>query len=161
MTCAYFFRWVGSTNHQPGETFDSIKNYNGTESQRTPYQVSCDRAILDTQVFSGSGGARWVRPVGDFLDHLIPSTALPETRDISPRFSGIRMDVSEKSGTPKSSIFHRVFHYKPSILGYPYFWKHPNDVPQAPNSVAFWHVLFLSMAVLKESSWVLASTSRA
>ena len=22
--------------------------------------------------------------------------------------------------------FNRVFHYKPSILGYPYFWKHPN-----------------------------------
>ena len=26
---------------------------------------------------------------------------------------------------PKSSIFNRVFHSKPSILGYPYFWKHP------------------------------------
>ena len=34
---------------------------------------------------------------------------------------------SENSGTPKS--FHptrnRVFHYKPSILGSPNFWKHP------------------------------------
>ena len=28
---------------------------------------------------------------------------------------------------PKSSIFNRVFQYKPSILGYPYFWKHPDD----------------------------------
>ena len=27
------------------------------------------------------------------------------------------MDVSENSGTPKSSIFNRVFHYKPSIFG--------------------------------------------
>ena len=36
------------------------------------------------------------------------------------------MDVSENSGiSPKSSHFHRVFHYKPSILGYPYFRKHP------------------------------------
>ena len=38
------------------------------------------------------------------------------------------VDVSENSGTPKSSIliiFNQVFHYKPSILGYPYFWKHP------------------------------------
>ena len=26
---------------------------------------------------------------------------------------------------PKSSHYNRVFHYKPSILGYPYFWKHP------------------------------------
>ena len=42
-----------------------------------------------------------------------------------------KMDVSENSGTPKSSIlnhFNRVVHYKPSILGYPYFWKHPNDL---------------------------------
>ena len=35
------------------------------------------------------------------------------------------MDVSENSGTPKSSILIRVFHYKPSILGYHYFRKHP------------------------------------
>ena len=37
-----------------------------------------------------------------------------------------KMDVSENSGTPKSSIFNRVFHYKPSILGYHYFRKHPD-----------------------------------
>ena len=36
------------------------------------------------------------------------------------------MDVSENSGAPKSSILIGVFHYKPSILGYPYFRKHPN-----------------------------------
>ena len=30
---------------------------------------------------------------------------------------------------PKSSIFNRVFHYKPSILGYPYSWKHPKNSP--------------------------------
>ena len=35
------------------------------------------------------------------------------------------MGVSKNSGTPKSSILIG-FHYKPSILGYPYFWKHPN-----------------------------------
>ena len=39
------------------------------------------------------------------------------------------MGVSKNSGTPNSSHFNRVFHYKiykPSILGYHYFWKHPN-----------------------------------
>ena len=42
------------------------------------------------------------------------------------------MGVSKNNVTPKSSIlidlidFNRVFHYKPSILGYPYFWKHPS-----------------------------------
>ena len=36
------------------------------------------------------------------------------------------LDVSKtRGGPPKSSHFNRVFHYKPSILGYPYFWKHP------------------------------------
>ena len=26
---------------------------------------------------------------------------------------------------PNHPLKNRVFHYKPSILGYPYFWKHP------------------------------------
>ena len=38
----------------------------------------------------------------------------------------VQMGVSLNGGTPKSSLFNRVFHYKPSILGYPYFWKPPN-----------------------------------
>ena len=39
-----------------------------------------------------------------------------------------KMGVSKyRGGPPKSSIFIGVFHYKPSILGYPYFWKHPNE----------------------------------
>ncbi len=29
-------------------------------------------------------------------------------------------------GGPQIIHFNRVFHYKPSILGYPYFWKHPD-----------------------------------
>ena len=35
------------------------------------------------------------------------------------------MDVSNNSGTPEIIHFNRVFHYKPSILVYHYFWKHP------------------------------------
>ena len=40
-----------------------------------------------------------------------------------------------KIGVPPNHSFFRVFHYKPSILGYHYFWKHPylhckrDDVP--------------------------------
>ena len=34
--------------------------------------------------------------------------------------------VSKNSGfSPQIIHFNRVFHYKPSILRYPYFWKHP------------------------------------
>ena len=35
------------------------------------------------------------------------------------------MGVSKNSGTTKSSILIGFFHYKPSILGYPYFWNPP------------------------------------
>ena len=31
-----------------------------------------------------------------------------------------------KIEVPPNHPFNRVFQYKPSILGYPYFWKHPN-----------------------------------
>ena len=35
--------------------------------------------------------------------------------------------VFPKKGVPPQIIHcDRVFHYKPSILGYPYFWKHPH-----------------------------------
>ena len=34
--------------------------------------------------------------------------------------------VSENSGTPKSSILIGFSKFKPSILGYPYFWNYPN-----------------------------------
>ena len=37
------------------------------------------------------------------------------------------MGVSKNNGfSPHIIKFNRVFHYKPSILGYPYFWKHPH-----------------------------------
>ena len=42
-----------------------------------------------------------------------------------------KMGVSKNRGThgyPQIIHFNRVFHYKPSILGYHYFWKHPNRV---------------------------------
>ena len=42
--------------------------------------------------------------------------------------NGIHMGVSWNGGTPKSSHFNRIFHYKPSILGYPHLWKPPYDV---------------------------------
>ena len=65
------------------------------------------------------------------------------------------MDVSENSGTPKASILigcSMVFHYKRSILGYPYFWKPPNNpcwfvTVWTPHRVAGKHVKF---------SWVLS-----
>ena len=53
----------------------------------------------------------------------------------------IYMDVSENSGfSPQIIHLNKVFHYKPSFLGYPYFWKHPYThiytyiyMPKTPN----------------------------
>ena len=51
------------------------------------------------------------------------------------------MGVSKNSGfSPQIIHFNRVFHYKPSILKYPYFWKHLHlhllqlPMPCTPNS---------------------------
>ena len=36
--------------------------------------------------------------------------------------------VFPKIGVPQIIHFNKVFHYKTSILGYPYFWKHPYEM---------------------------------
>ena len=41
------------------------------------------------------------------------------------RFEAEDMGVSEIVVPPNHPFFSRVFHSKPSNLGYPYFWKHP------------------------------------
>ena len=40
----------------------------------------------------------------------------------------------QKSWYPQIIHSNRVFHYKPSILGCPYFWKHPHYKKQSANS---------------------------
>ena len=39
--------------------------------------------------------------------------------------STLRFGWFQKWWYPQIINFNRVFHHKPSILGYPYFWKHP------------------------------------
>ena len=55
------------------------------------------------------------------------------------------VDVSENRGiSPQIIHFNMVFHYKPSILGYHYFWKHP-----CGNSVNIWfQLLFGSFGIV-------------
>ena len=49
--------------------------------------------------------------------------SIPEILDINGHLD---IWVLPKIGVgPQIIHFNRVFHYKPSILGYPYFWKHP------------------------------------
>ena len=48
---------------------------------------------------------------------------------------------------PNHPYFNRVFHNKPSILGYPYFWKHPSVWSR--NSLWWWgqYLLHWNLAV--------------
>ena len=61
------------------------------------------------------------------------------------------MDVSENSGTLKIIHFIRVFHYKPSILGYPYFWKHPYICTWQDLLSNLWNVLINTCSDLMKS----------
>ena len=47
---------------------------------------------------------------------------------------------------PQIIHFNRVFQYKLSILGYPYFWKHPNIISMLTDDVGDFRVrIFLSI----------------
>ena len=47
-----------------------------------------------------------------------------------------------KIGVPQNHPFNRVFHYIPSILGYPYFWNHPYSISPYPHLQYEIHVLW-------------------
>ena len=62
------------------------------------------------------------RPISDPSLRLFP-------RKTEQKQLKIEIGVSQNNGTPwypQIIHFNRVFHYKPSILGYHYFWKHPD-----------------------------------
>ena len=69
-----------------------------------------------------------LRPVGS-LAGLVTGQGAPEMME-GRRVSSVQgapgwlfdMGVSKNNGTPKSSI---LIGFSLSILGYPYFWKHP------------------------------------
>ena len=44
-------------------------------------------------------------------------------------WSASRYGCFRKLWYPQIIHFNRDFHYKPSILGYPHFWKHPYEFP--------------------------------
>ena len=53
---------------------------------------------------------------------------------------------------PNHPLENRVFHYKPSILGYPYFWKHPcNTLARYMSRWAIW----IQVLLLKNPSFAL------
>ena len=73
------------------------------------------------------------RGVGD-LDHT--------TRLSCVRFEPLSLfGCFRKYWYPQIINLNRVFHYKPSILGYPYFWKHPFSLYVHINSLIIYFAL--------------------
>ena len=83
--------------------------------------------IKDTEVLSAVKAIRMVMASSEFQTR--PPTPCYVGQGWDPTLITNQqeyVDVSENSGfSPQIIHFNRVFHYKPSILGYPYFWKHP------------------------------------
>ncbi len=64
--------------------------------------------------------------LGNKMDGVAMSNAwtVASLKNAADTISVNEMGVSKNNGTPKIIHVNRVFHYKPSMLGYPYFWKH-------------------------------------
>ena len=99
-----------------------------TQSTRKRSAQKSPRSRPTSWGFSGSRPAGPIGPGrlwwlwGDLgLVKLTFNNKTPRNRYI---YINMYMDVSENRGTPQIIHFNRVFHYKPSILGYHYFWKH-------------------------------------
>ena len=79
---------------------------------------------------------------------MLPVGSAPDTVEPVPCratscFLALFFDITDiktcgcfrKPGYPQIIHFNRDFHYKPSILGYPYFWKHPCWNQQEVNGI--------------------------
>ncbi len=78
-----------------------------------PCRATKEATIFECWATGGREATIFSRPL---KSHAVVSSAL---------FCGVHMGVSKNGCKPQIIHFNRVFHYKPSILGYPYFWKHP------------------------------------
>ena len=107
-----------------------IDNYNATSMQQRCYQDVIPNARSSAHPCTGIACScqRVWRNIKVLLTHIAHTN-----ESLTLESPEIKMDVSEH--------FNRVFHYKPSILGYPYFWKHP-----------YWHLIFWIFAYLLANS---------
>ena len=70
-----------------------------------------------------------------FVKHIqYPLANKDSSKNSTIKIYGIRLGYGcfQKQWYPQIIHFNMVFHYKPSILGYPYFWKHSYVFPVSP-----------------------------
>ena len=101
-----------------------LRNANPSFSLRF-MEESClghiDRIRLDYQEYRASGWKLGSSPVAGSCPRKACSETIPATDGTYGCF--------KKKWFPQIIHFNRVFHHKPSILGYHYFWKHPYWFP--------------------------------
>ncbi len=119
---------------QEGTVLVGISDYPGHPKVEPSYHVFSTvyiRRFIDTALTMDHGFLREIdeelpcmhkNPVGIILRSKITKAAsirFEKNTDIYGCF--------QKWWYPQVINFNRVFHYKPSILGYPYFWKHRHN----------------------------------
>ena len=126
--------------HEPG--WQAVKKNRGSQAWRLPiYHISPKEFLsgkwlpLAHEVQSAN---HW--DVEAFLGFFLTEKHGRGTMSTMWFVLFVNIWVFPKNSGCSSQIIHfnRVFHYKPSILGYPYFWKHP-----------FATMIFESLGVLK------------
>ena len=118
----HFFKGVESWNHQPAGYFMLF--------QYMYLEPDWPSSLLNVCYIIG--GFRYLdswpwKKMVEKNHHPNPSTSNQfqwSSREQSHGFSKW-YGCFQKWWYPQIIHFNRVFHYKPSILGYPYFWKHP------------------------------------
>ena len=84
-------------------------------------------------------------------------TAMPEWINFSLIFCTVYlntyMGVSKNNGTPKSSHFNRVFHYKSSILGYHHFLETPIYIPPIGSVIWVTILRFNALDIKEQGIW--------
>ena len=116
-----FFNWIG--NHQPA---------NKQTNQPTKTRINTHRRWCP---FFSQGATSLLLPL--WLPLKSPTRRRSKWAAKGWPFSLLN-GVFLKWWYPQIIDFNGVFQYKPSILGYPYFWKHPNSEQMRILGVGGW-----------------------
>ena len=80
----------------------------------------------------------------DCLDSSSPVPVRPiPCSSTSSSYGPIHEGFHSHGGTPNHPNFSGIFHYKPSILGYPHLWKPSNMCKSQKKTLFFWQIVFI------------------
>ena len=118
--------WLNSDSYETSFLYKTPRKSWGGPSCNN----DCLRDFLVFQSFFNLNGWTWPCFICIYLvwDKGIASRCLFELKTLPTQTLGQQKFIwvfPKKKRYPQIIHFNKVIHYKPSILGYPYFWKHP------------------------------------